>query len=381
MVLVESQSGTNPDVSKETANSLAAVAKAAGVSAATVSRVLNSIPGVKSETQEKVRAALAAMNYKPLRSRRERPLGTARIPSRFLRTGNIAAITLGTTRNWLVQYPVMAAALAGMQSAADGYGLRMVLHEMPDPTRISSLITDREIDGAVVFITSSLLMGSDYEKPLALLRSHLPVVWALGVGVVSATVDHVTVDNLRIGVMALDYLAGEKCGELAFLTLQPEWTALRLRAHAFLTAAHDKNIPATAYVLCSDPKIAEPYGRHVVTAAEPEQLIARMAAAKPRPTGLFVATDAMAAEAWSMLDRHGFHPGRNLTVISCDNEEVRLSGLFPRPASIDPGSEQIGYRAVIRLVARIQHSTEPPLTILTSPRLVLPSDATNSAHR
>jgi LacI family transcriptional regulator len=191
-------------------------------------------------------------------------------------------------------------------------------------------------------------------------------------GVATSSVDHVTVDNVRIGHLGLEYLSQQKCDEVAFVSLAPEWTSVRLRAQAFMTAAHDRKVPATAYLLCSDPWPAEPYGGRVVTAATPEDLVAKMASAKPPPNGLFIGTDAWTAQLYPILHSHGLKPMRNVQIVSCDNETMRLSSLFPRPATIDPGSEQIGYRAVVRLVARLRQSTELPFMILTCPQLIPP---------
>jgi DNA-binding LacI/PurR family transcriptional regulator len=78
----------------------------------------------------------------------------------------------------------------------------------------------------------------------------------------------------------------------------------------------------------------------------------------------------MTAEMYPVLQHHRLRPQRDITIISCDNEETRLSSLFPRPASIDPGAEQIGFRAVTRLVSRLQRADEPPILILVAPRLM-----------
>ena len=51
-------------------------------------------------------------------------------------TGNIAAITLGQTRDWL-QFPVMASVVAGIQRAAGEFGLRLLLDDLPDPSKPS----------------------------------------------------------------------------------------------------------------------------------------------------------------------------------------------------------------------------------------------------
>jgi DNA-binding LacI/PurR family transcriptional regulator len=59
-----------------------------------------------------------------------------------------------------------------------------------------------------------------------------------------------------------------------------------------------------------------------------------------------------------------------MAIVSCDNEEIRLGALVPRPASIDIGAEEIGFRAVVRLRARMQRPQGLPLVIQVAPRLV-----------
>jgi LacI family transcriptional regulator len=357
--------------------SIAEVAKAAGVSTATVSRVLNELPGVRDETIRQVRAAVEALNYTPRRAKRTSPGGppgaprgaAVGSPRHGSRTGNIAVITLGQTRDWL-QLPVMAAVVAGIQRAAGEFGLRLLLDDMPDPQKPSSLIQGRQIDGAVVFVTST--MGVPTFKPvLDDIKQRIPIVWAMGLESSATGVDHVTPDNISIGYLAHSFLTGKNAHkDVGFVSVNPEWAFMRLRGQAFLNAAYDAGHPGTAYIVTSDPMVAESYGKRVVTAHNLDELVAAMAKTTPRPTGLFIANDATTAMLHPLLHHHNLKPGHDLTLVSCDNEQIRLSALQPRPASIDTGAEQVGFRAVIRLMSRIRRPDEPTVVVQVSPRLV-----------
>ncbi|HSV14024.1 MAG TPA: LacI family DNA-binding transcriptional regulator [Tepidisphaeraceae bacterium] len=356
--------------------SIIQVAKAAGVSTATVSRVLNDMPGVSDETVRQVRAAAEALRYTPLRARRgnrpmPKPGGTA---SRSRpRTGNIAVITLGQTRDWL-RLPIMAAVVTGIQRGAGEFGLRLMLDDVPDPMRPSPLIQGKKIDGAIVFLPGGMPVGT-YAPVLEKVRERIPIVWAMGMEFSAADVDHVTPDNISTGFLAHSYLISKGCTQLAYLTANPEWPFMRLRGQAFLNLALDANQPASAFIVTSSPTLAESYGRRVVTAADLEQLVAALARSRPRPDGVFISNDATTASIYPLLARHGLEIGRDLTIVSCDNEDVRLSALHPRPASIDTGAEEIGFRAVIRLQSRLQRPDDPPLVIQVAPHLVLPPTA------
>ena len=347
--------------------SIAEVAKAAGVSTATVSRVLNDFPGVRSETVHQVHMAVEALNYRPQRTRRANKTGHPSVGRQAPRTGHIAAITLGQTRDWL-QLPIMGAVVAGIQRAAGEFGLRLLLDDIPDPSKPSSLVQGRHIDGAVVFLTGSMPVTS-YDPILAALRQRVPIVWAMGMEVTAGGVDHITPDNIRTGCIAHNYLHGEGCKHLAFLTTDPSWAFIRLRGQAFLNSACDAGAPATAYLVGDNDLVAQAYGQRVVLAPTLDQVVARLAAANPRPTGLFVACDRTTAQVYPVLARHGLQVGRDITLISCDNEQIRLSALHPRPASIDIGAEEIGFRSVVRLLARLRRPQEGPIVIQVSPRL------------
>src|SRR5437879_3909205 len=59
--------------------SIVAVAKRAGVSVATVSRVLNNLDNVRAETVKQVRAAMRELGYKPPQVRRGPKRGSRRL--------------------------------------------------------------------------------------------------------------------------------------------------------------------------------------------------------------------------------------------------------------------------------------------------------------
>jgi LacI family transcriptional regulator len=362
--------------------SIAEVAKAAGVSTATVSRVLNDFPGVRSETVHQVHMAVEALNYRPQRMRRNNKAGHAPATRQAPRTGHIAAITLGQTRDWL-QLPVMGAVVAGIQRAAGEFGLRLLLDDIPDPSKPSSLVQGRHIDGAIVFLTGSMPVTS-YDPVLAALRQRVPIVWAMGMEVTAGGVDHITPDNIRIGGIAHNYLVGEGCKHLAFLTTDPSWAFIRLRGQSFLNSAVDADTPATAYLVGNNQLVAQAYGQRVVLAPTLDEVVAQMAASNPRPTGIFVACDRTTAQLYPVLARHGLQVGRDVTLVSCDNEQIRLSALHPRPASIDIGAEEIGFRSVVRLLARLRRPQEGPVVIQVSPRLAFselpPQSASDLIH-
>src|SRR5271170_488280 len=349
--------------------SIVKIAHHAGVSTATVSRVLNNFPHVGVETARQVRASAAALNYTIPASKRARHRSVNRLRQSQRRTNSITILTIGQTRDWL-QLPVMAAAVAGISRGAREHGLRLMLDEQLNLAKPSDAITNQSVDGAIVFVPNSM-KGATPRESLASIKKHLPVVRVMGGSTGVSGVDHICADHQAIGFLALEFLRDHGCQNVAFLTVNPDWHLMRTRCHAFTAAARENHIAASSYLLSQDPTEAELYGPRSVVENNLETLVTHLVQSSPRPTGLFVSNDSATVQVYPLLQQMGVVPGRDITIVSCANEEIRLAGLNPRPASIDVGAEEVGWQAVRRLVNRLENTDEPPILINVAPRLIL----------
>ncbi len=329
---------------------------------------MNNLPGVRAETIEQVRAVMVELNYTRMRTRSTRRQSVLR--NAKLKTGSIGVITIGHGQQWLF-YPVMASVLSGIQRGVKSHDLRLILGEMSDPGKPSSLLVDRQIDGAVVFLSSDVPLAM-YEPTFRAMQRHVPVVWAMGIGTGIGGIDHVSPDNLGIGHLAYEYLKNLGCQRPAFLTDTPSWALMRLRGQSFLNSAYDDGRSPTVYAVASSDDAVASYGARVVRAERPGQLIDRLCQDENKPDGLFIGTDLTTSLIYPLLAERGVRIGTDLKIISCDAEEARLSGMHPRPASIEIGAEEVGYRCVSRLLNRIERPEGPPLIIQVTPRLILP---------
>jgi LacI family transcriptional regulator len=220
------------------------------------------------------------------------------------------------------------------------------------------------VDGAVVFL-------SDDASPdvLESIQRQVPVVWAMGGQSGPLPVDHVSESNLAIGYLAHRYL--QSCGsrDMAFLTIVPHKRNALQRWQAIAGAAAAARHRFRAFVTSEDSSTTALYGADVVARPALPELVAGFAALSPLPTGLFVDRDSTALRVQAMLIRHGIKPGKDLRIISCDNDESALAGMYPRPATIDLGVAELGRRVVQRLMLRMENCDERPVFIQTMPRL------------
>jgi LacI family transcriptional regulator len=344
------------------------IAAKAGVSIATVSRVLNNSRPVNPKLRERVHKAMEELKLpaRPLRRRNKSRAADAQ-------HATIAIVSVGQAyRSWF-ELPVIAGVVAELTRAAQDHHMGVLITEMPDPNQLSPVLRRSEVDGAIAFIDSRL--GT---KDTAVLRDHLPVVRVMGGQLAPIEIDHIGADNNAVGYLACEHLLSHGVREIACLTIQPSWDLIRLRAQGFMAAAIAAGVTPYMYVAGESKSSLPFFGPHAIAAPGLAPLIERLASNHKGRIGLFVTRDEETVHVYPLLRQAGLEPGRDVVVVSCDNEAVRLSTLAPRPASIDLGAADIARHAVRRLAARIKHRDEPPVRILVNPTLI-PADAADAA--
>ncbi|MGW6281508.1 LacI family DNA-binding transcriptional regulator [Kribbella sp. NPDC055071] len=97
------------------------VARVAGVSRATASRVINDAPGASGVLRSRVRAAVAELGYRPNETARALASGRQRAV-------DVVAVTYGRGVGWLGTHPYFSRVLAGMMPVLEGVGAQLRLH-------------------------------------------------------------------------------------------------------------------------------------------------------------------------------------------------------------------------------------------------------------
>jgi LacI family transcriptional regulator len=343
--------------------SIVDVARTAGVSVGTASRVINNHPAVLPANVAAVRQAMADLGYRPAapenrRGRRARPALTA---------GRVALLLMGDyDLAWMTdRSPVYAHVLHGIQRALAARSQDLVVRQVPRYADLAEVLRQQPPDGAILF-------GSEPADPLPEALTRLPAVWVMG-SPRRFTGDHVMPNHRRIGSLAAGHLvaAGHRvCGFIG-------WN---------LAAAGPRDHDGTLRGTVLRAELEAAGGRLIAVEQEglydqqrnrtDETLLgARLDAlfAQPTPpTALFVAMDAYTPSVYRHLQRRGLVPGRDVTVVTCNNEQPFLAGLEPAPVVIDIHAAHIGARAVERLQWRIDHREAPAEELLVAPSLLLP---------
>jgi len=337
------------------------VAEAAGVSASTVSRVLNQAPGIAASTAEAVHRAVEAMAYKPTRRRRA------------------SARSIGLTASgqrvgfFIVQHqpgssvPAYDHLLRGVSNACNDLHLDLQVGFIDSPSELIQRLGRQKLDGLILH---GIVPSGDMAAPL----TGIPTVWLMGNRKRASWGDQVMPDNGLIGQMAAQYLLRSGHRNVVYHGVNSGWS-MSVRSLAFQQAIEDAGGEVTVL------NHAPPVGREPDVEDRARQLVETFKSSSPRPTGLFVAEDWLLRSVYAAFAASGLQLGTDVGIISCNNDRPFLLGLSPAPATIDIRFERIAYRGVEQLVNRFARvgNLADRVRIMIEPTLVLPAGVSTAA--
>lgn len=336
------------------------VAKAANVSVGTVSRALRGDPTVNGSSRARIEAAASSLNYVRLRQRSRRM--EAPLAGR-----NIGLILLGMDRT-LETLPVVACALHGAEAAVAAAGGTLILAEIPDLQRVPAALENNRIDGLVLKgALQGRAVGSACNDLMRRLRN-VPSVWLLG-RPEGCWGDSVTANDAEVGRLAAQHLADAGHKVVAFVNPKADHVTFLRRECSFLWHCARLGLSAQRFVGSAPDQWELPL-RPVRDVASVDGLIDQVLAASPKPTAIFTPADSIAALVYRSLASRGMQAGRDMGVISCNNERPIVAGLYPTLTTLDTHAEQIGRRAVDQLVWRMAHPEGVGAELGVGPTLV-----------
>jgi LacI family transcriptional regulator len=326
--------------------SITQVAQAANVSYATAWRIINNQPCSSEEAIAAVRAAMGKLGYNPVAGRRRgrRPKMAAGI-----RTHNVALLHLrhGTS--------ISSSLLGRVQHALAEQNLNLIFaHGGADA--LPQAVRTGNVDGILGY-------GQFPDEAVTEQLKRIPAVWMMSRtdSEMDPWGDRVKPDHYTIGQLAANYLMQRGHKWLAYLNPETDFTMYQHRLAAFRATAESNGV---------SPQVYGSVGTRDID-VEAERLVEQWLAATPRPTGLFVPVDRVTLRVYRHMERRGIHPGRDVEIVSCDNEKELLSLMHPAPASVDLNRHTIARLAVERLLWRMKNGLSSPSVVVTvSPTLV-----------
>jgi DNA-binding LacI/PurR family transcriptional regulator len=262
--------------------------------------------------------------------------------------------------------PVFPSLLSGVEQALGRNDMSLVLAGPRPGGKLPAVLEQDNLDGVLLVGKLEPVVPPEEAKRLQRLPA---AVWLLHEhGEELGLFDHVVYNNHTVGRIAAQYLADRGHKHLAFLNTRPEHPGFVLRRQVFAREAHRLGADVA--------ELVSPLDRPRSQMEAMAELADAFAQLGPRPTGLFVPNDRQLPLLYMALAAHGITPGKNLDVISCDNDEEVLAQLNPRPATIELNWGLVGERAVEQLIWRRQHrDVRSRITTTIDPFLVTPPAA------
>ena len=318
------------------------VAKRAGVSIASVSRVLNGLPA-STQMERRVRAATEALDYVP--DARGRSLKAGRTMQLAFAVADIAN-------------PVYVEMMRVIDELTKAAGFRLVLHSTgSDPDNEVDLIEGlgrRYVDGLIL---SPLRVTPEHLRSLR--EAHVPTV-IIGSLPEDEPVDSVRADSRRGAGLAIEHLVGTGRRSIGFINGDPQTVPGTARQEGYRAAL-------AAAGLKYDGRLVVIGGEFTYAAGH---AAARKLFAHARPDALFCADDLIAVGAMRALADLRLKVPEDVAVVGMDDTELsRMS--TPALSSVSLGSAERARLAAGLLLDRLKDPTLAPRHLTVAPHLIV----------
>ena len=328
-----SVAGTKPRSRGRSEATIKDVARLAGVSPMTVSRVVNGSAYVSSATRQAVQRAVRELGYSPNIAARN--LASERGERLGLLYGNPSSAYLSEF-------------LVGALEAATRHGVQLVL-EKCEPTPVASRRAVRRLlSGAVVGVVLPPPLCESAVVRTELSAARLPMV-TVAAGRPPADTMCVRIDDYSAAREMTRYLIGLGHERLAFIKGHPNQSASEERWLGFVAALEEAGRDARGEG--SPVRMEQGFFsfRSGLDAAR------KLLAADPAPTAVFASNDDMAAAVISEAHRRGLDVPRDLTVVGFDDTLI-ASTIWPELTTIQQPIALMAADAIDMLVAAVRGS-------------------------
>jgi len=298
------------------------VAKVAGVTVTTVSRVLNNRGYISEATRKKVQEAMEELNYQPNEIAR----------SLFRRKSNILGLIVPN-----VSHPFFAELTNFIEYYAYEAGYKvLVCNSYQDSVKEKDyveMLKRNQVDG--IIMGSHTLETSDY------LNKDLPIV-AIDRNFEN-NIPFITSDNYNGGKLATNLLVDRGCKKLAHISGPLELnTPANKRYQAFMDVVFERKVPYVIKQAKLD--IFESY----------EKMAYKLFEEYPDIDGVFASSDMIAASIIHVANEIGKEIPKDLKIVGYD--DINLASLIVPPlTTIKQPIKEIGQLAVSILIDKIEN--------------------------
>ena len=322
------------------------VARVAGVSRATVSRVVNGSPKVSADVRRTVEKAIDRLGYVPNRAAR----------SLVTRRSDSIALVITEPASRLFSDPFFPRLVRGVSAALSVRDLQLVLlmpDDEVDEQRTVRYLTAGHVDGVIL-----VSLHGDDPLPDQLANRRIPSV-VLGRPPRGVDVDYVDADNRDGARRATSHLVASGRRQVATISGPHDMVAGIDRLAGYRDALTD------AGIAIDDGLIAE----GDFTQAGGEAAMERLLRDRPDLDAVFCASDLMAVAALGVLQAAGRHVPGDVAVVGYDDSPIATT-TRPTLSSVRQPIEEMGREMVHLLAESIEQTGRVPRRIVLTTELI-----------
>lgn len=331
------------------------VAKRAGVSPMTVSRVINKSGYISSETREKVERAIEELGYVPNALARS---------LRFKKTKTLALVLTDITN------PFFTTIARGVEDAASEQGFTVMFcntDESPDDeAEYLQVLVQKQVDGVLL-----VPAWSSVEPITFLCDRNVPFV-VLDRRVPDAHVDTVRCDSEQGAYELVRHLLDLGHRRIAVLSGSPEVTTATDRAAGYRRAMLEAG--------CSESDLLIAYSSF--TQEGGYRMAQQMLNVVPRPTALFAANNFLAFGAFRAVREAGLRVPQDISLVTFDDLPATMV-IEPFLTVANQLAYEMGQQATMLLLDRLagKGPAEPQEIVLPTQLIIRQSSAPPRSER
>jgi DNA-binding LacI/PurR family transcriptional regulator len=334
------------------------VARVAGVSRATVSRVVNGSPKVSPDVRRSVEKAIDRLGYVPNRAAR----------SLVTRRSDSIALVITEPTTLLFSDPFFPRLVRGVSAALSTRDIQLVLlmpDDMDDEERTVRYLTAGHVDGVIL-----VSLHGDDPLPEQLATRHIPSV-VLGRPPRGVDIDFVDADNRDGGRRATAHLLANGRERIATITGPRDMGAGIDRLAGYRDALADAGIEVDEGLIATGD-FTHPGG---------EAAMERLLRDRPDIDAVFCASDLMAAAALGVLQASGRRVPEDVAVVGYDDSPIAAT-TRPALSSVRQPVEEMGREMVHLLTGHIERTDgRVPRHVVLATELIARASSAGRAMR
>ncbi|MCX7771694.1 MAG: LacI family transcriptional regulator [Clostridia bacterium] len=325
------------------------VAKIAGVSASTVSRVLSDNPRISEETKQRVRKAVDELNYYPHAIARSLANSSTKT----------IGLILNTEADSLIRNPFFVQALTGVSLYAqeNGYNVMFAFnkHEEEDLNIAMRYVSSRSVDGIILFTSRT------NDKCINFLKKKKFPFSIIGRPDETKGVLWVDNDNFQATYQVTDFLISKGHSSIAFIGGPLGLNVSRDRLEGFKRAMSIHGVSPDKSILFDSGEFSDDFGYDCAM-----KIISAWEAGQNKPTAVVTCDDMQALGVLKAMQEKNIG---DMAVTGFNNTPL---GLFqsPKLTSVDVNADKLGFYAAKVLLDFIEAKESAPTHYIVPTNLV-----------